>query len=271
MDPAEAPAHGPRIATVLVAPQGPRNVGAVARALLNFGLTELRLVGGVDPLDPAAREAAVNALPLLEAARRTESLGEAIADATFVVGTTARRRARREVLGARAAAPRILEEAARGRVALLFGQEDHGLGADALAACHAVISIPTDPRCRALNLAQSVLLIAYEIFTAAGNPGRDAGTDPGPVIESGTRTRLEALLEEALRHLGILTPSSEIACHGSLARILSLGPMQTRDARLLFTLARRILAMPAWSEAWPDGAPHRPWDLRPRDPAPGPP
>ena len=237
------------IITVLVEPQGPRNVGSTARALANFGLRNLRLVKGVSPEHPQAIEMAVHAADLLAAAPVEADLAAAIADTHFVVGTTAKRRERQATLDAREAAPRILEAAQGGRVALVFGREDHGLTADELARCHLVISVPTDPRCRSLNLGQAVLVVAYELFLAAGTPaGRTAATSPGPTIHDEMRRVLQNHLVGALGHLGILHKGNETPCVRTIERILSLGPMQTRDARLLFTLARRITSMPPWHE-----------------------
>ena len=229
-----------RIRVVLVRPQGPRNVGGVARSMLNFGLSRLVLVGGVAPDDPQAKEAAVTAGPLLAGARRCASLAEAIADCTFVVGTSARSRRRIPTLTPREAAPRILEEAARGEVALLFGQEDHGMSASDLCTAHEIVAVPTAPACRALNLSHAAGLLAYEVFAASEALDRRAGRAPGRLVDRALAALLRESLREALELLGVLNPGTALATERSLDRILSLGPMQTRDARTLFRLAERV-------------------------------
>lgn len=228
-----------RIAVVLVEPRGPLNVGSAARAMANFGLGDLRIVNGPPRDHEDARNMAVHGEAVLDAAVEHGSLRDAIADATFVVATTAKRRHRLPALPAAEGARRIVEEAGRGRVAILFGRENHGLHARELALAHAAIAIGTAPECRALNLAQAVLLVAYEVFRSADSRTTRAASEDGPLLRMDQREHLRSELAAALSHLGILHGGSENACLQSLDRILALGPMQSRDARLLFTLARR--------------------------------
>jgi TrmH family RNA methyltransferase len=232
-----------RISVVLVEPQGPRNVGSTARALANFGLRDLRLVGG-PPLDhEEALWMAVHGEAVLKGAQQHTSLSAAITDATYVVATTAKRRHRLPALGLKEGAERIVEEAARGHVAILFGRENHGLNAEELALAHATIAVETAPECRALNLAQAVLLIAHEVFRTAETQSTRATSTGGSLLRMEMRDQLYIELRRALEHVGILHAGTEVACLQSLSRLLSLGPMQSRDARLLFTLARRVQNM----------------------------
>ena len=186
---------------------------------------------------------AVHGEAVLKGAKQHTSLKEAIADATFVVATTAKRRHRLPALDLREGAERIVEEAARGRVAILFGRENHGLDAEELSLAHATIAVETSPECRALNLAQAVLLIAHEVFRNAKTRGTRASSKGGSLLRMEMREQLFLEMQRALEHVGILHAGTEVACLQSLRRLLSLGPMQSRDARLLFTLARRVQNM----------------------------
>jgi TrmH family RNA methyltransferase len=223
-----------------VEPRGPRNVGSVARALKNFGMSGLVVVNGPRLNHQEATAMAVNAGDLLRSARTPENLSEAIADATFVVATTAKRRYRLPTLRPREAGERIVEQAARGRVAILFGREDHGLDDAELRLAHETIAIETAPDCRALNISQAVLLVAYEVWLAAGTRGAVAESGAGRLITTDMRDRLETELLGALEDVGIMHDGNDVACEQSIQRLMTLGPMQTRDARVLFALARRI-------------------------------
>jgi len=237
-----------RVSIVLVHPRGPLNVGATARAMRNFGLSGLRVVGGPRLDHPQSLEMAVKAGGILRSAHACTDLDEAIADATFVLGTTAKQRYRLPTLRPREAAARILEEASRGRVAILFGREDHGLDAEELRRAHATIAIETAPECRALNISQAVLVIAYELWLATGTRGVVANSDAGRLVTAGMRQKLGEELLAALRAVGIMHDGNAIPCTQTIERVLALGPMQTRDARLLFALARRVRDLEAPGE-----------------------
>ena len=159
--------HLSRVAIVLDHPKDVVNIGGVIRVMKNFGLSDLRLVNP-DEFDAYRLEGiAHRTRDLIDAATTFESLDDAIADATFVVGTTARTRtAGRPYSTAGDVAPIIADRTGDGRVAILFGREDRGLTNEDLDRCHAVSIIPTDPGYSSLNLAQAALVMAYEIFLA---------------------------------------------------------------------------------------------------------
>lgn len=234
-----------RIRIVLVEPQGPLNVGSVARAMANFGLRELVLVKGVSTAHPQAKDMASGAQELLASARQVPDLATALAGCTFVLGTTGKPRQRLPTLRPPEAAERVLDEAVAGQVAIIFGREDHGLTGDELRVAHAVMAIPTAPECRSLNLAQATLLLAWEIFDTALRTGRTgrmqvSHSATGRCIDHEVRARLQGELLQMMRTVGILNEGNSLPVERSIERILALGPMQTRDARLLFALARRI-------------------------------
>lgn len=158
-------AGGP--AVVLVAPQLGENIGMAARAMLNCGLTDLRLVA---PRDGWPNEAAINAASgatvVLEKARVFATTTDALADLHFVYAATARERGMtKPVVTPRLAAKEIRAKATAGvRCGLLFGPEAKGLHNDDIALSDAMLMVPLNPGFSSLNLAQAVLLIGYEWF-----------------------------------------------------------------------------------------------------------
>jgi tRNA/rRNA methyltransferase len=176
-------ASGPCV--ILNEPQLAENIGAVARVMANFGLSDLRLVRPRDgwPQDRAWASASGADWPL-DDARVFDSLRAAVADLRVVMATTARpREAMLEVLTPREAASRLAEaEAQDWPTGLLFGGERAGLETADIALCHAIVTIPIDPRFHSLNLAQAVAITAYEwrVTQAAGPPPRfTAGPSTG--------------------------------------------------------------------------------------------
>lgn len=182
-------AGGPAI--VLVEPQLGENIGAAARAMMNCGLGDLRLVRPRDgwPNERALANAS-GAGAVLEGARLFDSAEEAIADLRRVYATTARHRGMiKRVATPRRAAGEIRKSVARGEaVGILFGPERTGLLNEDIALADAVISVPLNPGFASLNLAQSVLIVAYEWFQAG-----DA-TPPSQLVTNETRPATKAEL-----------------------------------------------------------------------------
>ncbi len=149
---------------VLVRPREPGNVGAACRAMANFGLAELHLVEPAAKDGREARMFAVHSHHVLDGARRHDSLADALAPFRRVIGTTS---ARDRTLSVPVATPKELAEELRDApplpTALVFGSEVGGLTNDELALCHVHVTIPADPVQPTLNLAQSVLVLAYEL------------------------------------------------------------------------------------------------------------
>jgi tRNA/rRNA methyltransferase len=187
-------------AIVLVRPQLGENIGKAARAMLNFGLTDLRLVAPRDGWpNPAAGPAASGADVVLEKARVFATVAEAVADCAHVYATTVRRRGvSKPVLKPAPAAARMWTEA--GPSAVLFGAERSGLETDDVALAEAIVTVPVNPAFGSLNLAQAVILIAYEWSKSAAlsqPPLRDLDP-PAPQGElDGMIAQLDAMLEEA--------------------------------------------------------------------------
>jgi len=152
------------ISFVLVEPKEPGNIGASARAIKNMGFARLELVRPRQFLTEEARCMACNAGDVLEKAAVHRGLGEAVKDKKLVVGTTRRLGKRRGViLPLREGIRKVITAAKRNRVAVLFGREDKGLNNREVEECGFLITIPSEPSSPSLNLAQSVLLVAYEL------------------------------------------------------------------------------------------------------------
>ena len=147
---------------VLVRPQLGENIGKAARAMLNFGLTEMRLVAPRDGWpNPSAGPAAAGADVVLEKAQVFASLAEAVADCAHVYATTVRKRGvTKPVVTPEQAAREIV--VAPGRSALVFGPERSGLETDDVALARAIVTAPINPAFGSLNLAQAVMLCTYE-------------------------------------------------------------------------------------------------------------
>jgi cysteine desulfurase len=157
------------IRVVLVETSHPGNIGAVARAMKNMGLSQLVLVRPKSFPDPEATARASGATDVLEQARVVPDLVSGIGDCGLVIATTARERDPNiRVLEVREAAVRAVEDSARGPVALLFGNERTGLTNDELAFANLLLRIPANPEYSSLNLAMAVQLVTYEIYRARG-------------------------------------------------------------------------------------------------------
>jgi TrmH family RNA methyltransferase len=249
------------VVVVLVTPRDATNVGATVRAMGNFGLRNLRLV------EPAAFDAgrvlavAHRGAPIVEAISRHDSLREAVADCGLVVGTTARHRAvRHEVLTPAQAATALCAAASAGgpegsRVALVFGPEDTGLTNDDLGHCHAISIIPTAPGDSSLNLAQAVLVHAYELWQGAhegaGARHQPASTHlsraiaqpPGtePLALGGQRDEMLAALEDVVWAMHPNNDAGRVdSIVARLRAILLRAAPRADETRLLATIFTHI-------------------------------
>jgi len=196
-------------AIVLVEPQLGENIGTAARAMANFGLTDLRIVA---PRDGWPNEKAVAAASradhVIDAVKVFDTVEEAIADLTLVYATTARPRDMlKPVRGPEEAAETMVRSAAAGGApGILFGRERWGLNNDEVALADEIVTYPVDPKFSSLNIAQAVLLIAYEWKKAAFEAG------PLPGEEEFVAARKEDLigffdhLERALEETGYFFP-----------------------------------------------------------------
>ncbi|SFP54448.1 TrmH family RNA methyltransferase [Sphingomonas rubra] len=186
---------------VLVRPQLGENIGKAARAMLNFGLLDLRLVAPRDGWpNPQAGPAASGADVVLERAQLFDTVAEATADCSHVYATTVRKRGVTKPVVAPEAAARAIH-AGPGRAAILFGPERSGLETDDVALARTIVTVPINPEFGSLNLAQAVILVAYEWSKGVGDlvqPSETAIEPPAPQGElDGLIGQLDDMLEAA--------------------------------------------------------------------------
>ncbi len=223
---------------VLVRPQLAENIGMVARAMANFGLSELRLVSPRDGWPKkGVRQAASGAVHVLDEARLFDTLAEAVADLHKVFATTARGRGQlKPVHGADAAAQEAKMRLDSGeKTGFVFGPERTGLDNDDVVLADAIVTFPVNPAFSSLNLAQAVLLVGYEWFRAAHVP-------PAPEPAEGyalppTREALFSFfeyLESELDQAGFFVPADKKPIMWrNLRNILHRLSMTDRDLRTL--------------------------------------
>ncbi len=225
---------------VLVEARNPLNIGAVARAMSNFGFTDLRLV---KPYEVAFREArsAVRSHYILESAQVCGSVAEAVGDATLTVGTTAvgHRDLHAPLYRLETAAPLIRRELAQSPVALLFGSEKFGLSNDQMSHCHWLLRIPTRDEHGSMNLGQAVAICLYELRREAAAEMEQFA--PAPVLSGESRERFTALLFEALTRSGYVAERTAPSTERKLRRLVGRLGMPASDGETWFGILRQIL------------------------------
>jgi tRNA/rRNA methyltransferase len=227
------------IRVVLHQPRGAANVGAVARAIANMGLGPLVIVRRQPMREAWMRAMAAHAGDVVDDMRRLPSLDEAVADCALVIGTTCRGGPYRQgTLPPRAAASAIVARASQQPVALVFGPEDHGLSNADLSLCQQLITIPTSPAYASLNLAQAVMICAYELFLAAQEPTRLPS--PPPLATTERVQQAYAHLRRALLAIGFLHPDNPEHIMSALRRLFGRTGLEQREVRILLGLARQI-------------------------------
>jgi TrmH family RNA methyltransferase len=190
------------IRIVLVAPQHPGNIGAVARAMKNMALGELVLVQPRQFPDPEATARASGADDVLAAARVTATLAEALAGCGYIAATTSRERDQYfRVVDVREAAARIAAAAQHSPAAVVFGAERTGLTNEELETAHALIRIPASDAYASLNLAMAVQLVAYELFRARGGKIPPAEPQAAPLASAQEMERLFVHFAEVLQEI----------------------------------------------------------------------
>jgi TrmH family RNA methyltransferase len=248
-----------RIEIVLVSPRNPLNIGAAARAMANFGFFRLTVVAPPEAdsdFDARWREtrSAIGAADLLQKARCTQCLADAVAGCTLVLGTGSleRRKPEQPVVLLPKIDPlphlgtHLREELARGgRIAIVFGPEKRGLTRDDLALCHALVEIPTDPRQPSMNLGQAVAVCLYEIAARLNEKeSRQETPQPGDALPPATSAHLDLLAEivqETMIAAGYSPAAMRTANRHDLELLLRRLKITESDARRILGLFRRVL------------------------------
>lgn len=229
-----------RFDVCLVGTSNPENLGATARVMDNFGFQSLRLVTPrVSQLDPKAMVVSRTARLRLEEAVVFATLREAVTDATYVVGLTARKGDRRETLPLRDVAARIATFPAHERIAIVFGPEDTGLSGDDTDVCDLLCTIPTRGPLSSLNLAQAVSLTLWELSQAGVAPRSTEHVRGGA-----TRAELEGLLDHAflvLDAFGYFHDKDRARKYTDLRRVLGSAGLSAEEVQGLRGLCRQAL------------------------------
>ena len=224
---------------MLVEARNPLNMGAAARAMSNFGFPHMRVV---NPYEQAFRDSrsAVGAAELLARAKQYDTVPDAVADCTLVVGTTAAG-GRRHLLHP----VRTLEEAGRlirkrlrsGRVALLFGSEKRGLSNDDFTHCHWLVRIPTRDEHASMNLGQAVAVALYELIRGTGPLQKP---DKIPAALAGEVERVTIQLLEILNASGFAKPRSQVITEQNVRRMVRRLSLSAADADVWLGMLRQI-------------------------------
>lgn len=241
---------------VLVRPRRGGNVGSAARVMKNFGLGELALVAPRTRVGAVGERMAAHARDVLERRTTAPTLGAAVTDCALVVGTAGRDFAHLRAVPPREAAAEMVAASARGRVAVVFGPEDHGMSNADLGLCQRLVRIPTGDAYPSLNLAQAVAVLGYELRLAAEAAGAAARTS-GPrkragraasaragddaAASSGEREALLQHLTQALDAVGFLSRQNPEHIVADLRGLFARAGLTRRDVRIWRGIARQML------------------------------
>ena len=226
-----------RVTVVLFRPRLAENIGAVARAACNMGINRLVAVSPLDlDRERMAMLATGPAERLLDRMEVHDDLARALAPFQFIVGTTARLGGvRNDYFSPREMAARLVEVSAHNDVALLFGPENWGLTNDELPFCHALVTIPTGD-CSSLNLAQAVMVMAYELFTAVSpNPHFVPRLANSRELES-----MYAMLEATLVKINFISHLNPEHWMFNVRRLFARHGLRAREAQVIKGICRQI-------------------------------
>ncbi|TWJ26413.1 RNA methyltransferase [Geobacter argillaceus] len=227
------------VSIVLVETQSPGNIGMVCRAMMNMGLTDLRLVNPCRVDHPEALKFAVSARELLFKARIFPTLAEALADAPLSVATTRRHgKYRQEIMTPDEVVRSAAVHLPANRCAFVFGREDSGLTTDEVALCRWQATIPTGSDYGSLNLAQAVLLFCYEIHRGLGS-STDAATERVLADAAVTETMF-GQMEETLLRIGFLNPENPAHLMRTFRRIFARAMLDEREVSVIRGMLSQI-------------------------------
>jgi TrmH family RNA methyltransferase len=228
-----------RLRVVLVDARNPLNIGAAARAMSNFGFLHLRVVNPYDVAFQGARSA-VGAADVLASAEKYETVAEAVADCSLVVGTTAigHRDLQHPIQRLEVGAPLIRGNLASGPTALLFGSEKFGLSNKDMSHCHWLMHIPTREEHFSMNLGQAVAVCLYELIR---DPGVVAEPEKGTPASAAETERITETLFTALRASGYPKLNTSDSFEGALRRLVWRLHLQSGDAEFLLGMLRQMV------------------------------
>ena len=219
------------ISIVLVETKTPANIGAVARCMMNTGLSRLILVDPpIDRNDEALRLAA-GAGAILAAAQTCDSLDKAVADHHLVIGTTRHKgKLRKNMRSPRVQAEQVMPLLAHNKAAILFGNEVNGLTTRDLARCHELIAIPSADAFPSLNLSHAVMIVAYELFLAAG---ASPAVSPTLLAAGADAEQFYRHLQQTLQDIQFIDPSRPERMMLALRQLFGKARLSERDLKIL--------------------------------------
>ena len=229
------------ISIVLYKPKYAGNIGSVARAAKNMGISNIVVVGtaGFDREEMQQRSTHL-AADVLDQIQYFESIEDALGSFNYIVGATARLgKARGPFIAPRAVAKDIADISQKNKVALLFGPEDTGLANEELRLCHAVVTIPTSREFTSLNLSHAVMILCYEIFTASSTPTRLSEATPKLAMSKeleGMYGQIKALLAD----IEFLNPENPEYWMMHLRRFFSRARLLSREVGLIRGICRKL-------------------------------
>ncbi len=224
------------VRVVLVRPENSANIGAVARAITNMGLAGLDLVSPGDWRTVEAWRMAWRAEDTLEQARVFDSLDDALTGSIYTAGLTGRSGGRVTPIDVRTLAKEIAEVAPSAQVSLIFGPESKGLTEQDLLRCQRRVRIPSHPAQPSLNLAQAVMVVAYEVFMTEGERNQ-AVTERA---EQADVERALGSLRDAMLTIGFLPVENPDARFVEWRELFGRAGLSAREVKLILALARRI-------------------------------
>jgi tRNA/rRNA methyltransferase len=228
-----------QFAFVLVRPKSAGNIGSAARAIKNMGFEDLRLVAPeASTKENAAHAMAVHANDVLARARIFATLGEAVEDCNLTVGTTCRTGPYREaVRPLRDSAIELAEASSANRIAMIFGTEDTGLTNQELKFCQKLITIPTSAEYASINLAQSVILCAYELRMALAS-APSSSIEPQQFASATAVDAAMERLKESLLAIGFLPEENPDHLMFTLRGIFSRSGLAPRELEIINGIAK---------------------------------
>jgi tRNA/rRNA methyltransferase len=231
-----------RCRVILVRPHYAGNLGAAARVMRNFGLTDLVLVAPYAHVDnPDAQRMARGGLDVLNLASALADCVSSLATSSLTAGVF-----RSGTIGPAAERlPELLSAAESGPVAVVFGPEPHGLSNDEIGLCHGLVSIPTDPACDSMNLAQAVAICCYELRKAWSKRANEAKGRPEfparAVAPFADQDRMYEHLREALAAVGYLFGEKGDSLMHAVRHLIGRAQPSPQEVKILHGLARQLL------------------------------
>ncbi len=219
------------ISIILVDTKTPANIGAVARCMMNTGLSRLVLIDPPIDRNGDALKLAAGAGALLAAAQTFDSLDKAVADHHLVIGTTRHKgKQRKNLRSPRVQAEHVVPLLAHNKIAVLFGNEVNGLTSQDLARCHELIAIPSADAFPSLNLSHAVMIVAYELFLAAGASPSVSQT----ALAAGADTeQFYRHLRQTLQDVEFIDPAQPERMMLSLRQLFGKARLSERDIKIL--------------------------------------